>query len=131
MFTSASSKLIGSASLKMKEIPKIKHIDEFEISPKCIEIFKNGQPQGKLLMTLCLLKTINKNNQPVEDIFNKKLCVNRHIFKFKISCLGLRNLSTSLPDPTIVFSVDSPHFRQVFGSSEHADENSGRDPKVH
>jgi hypothetical protein len=89
------------------------------MTPKCIEIFKKGQSQGKLLMSLCLLKTINKNNKLVSDNFKTISEIQTRPFNFKISCLGLRDLPKDIHDPIIKFSIKSMAFEEKFNINEN------------
>jgi hypothetical protein len=96
------------------------------MKPKCIEIFKKGQSQGKLLLSLCLLKTINKNNQNVSEKFESICRIRNQKFNLKLSCLGLRNLPKDIYDPIIIFSIKSQKFKQVFKINDE-EENKASD----
>lgn len=100
--------------MNAKEISKIKNVDDFDLNPQCVEIFNKGNSQGKLLISLCLLKTINKNNQGVFEKFDSICKVKTQKFNFKLSCLGLRNLSLEVANPIILFSIKSQNFKQIF-----------------
>ena len=118
--------MLGSTSLNAKEIVKIKNIDEFDMKPKCIEIFKKGQSQGKLLLSLCLLKTINKNNQNIYEKFESICRIRNKKFKIKLSCLGLRNLPKDIYEPMIIFSIKSQKFKQIFKINDEENKKSDR-----
>jgi hypothetical protein len=114
IFSSSSSEFLGSASLNAKEINKIKNIEEFDLNPLTIEISNRGHSQGKLLLSLCLLKTINKNNQNLYEKFENICRLDYAKFKLQMSCLGLRDLAQELTEPVVLFSIRSIKFKHMF-----------------
>lgn len=100
------------------------------MNPKSVEIFHRGQSQGKLLLSLCLLKTINKNNQALQEKFQDLCAIKKRKFRLRMSCLGLRDLCQELSEPVILFSIKSLKFKQFFGMSDKKEqEGSGKKNK--
>lgn len=122
-FGGGGNTFIGSNSINSKNIKKIKHLEEFIEDPICIDLKHKGNSQGKVLMSVCLLKTINKNNQSIIKKFKEEFILRKKYFRIRFSILGLRNLPRDISACSVKFSIKSYGIEEEF-SGESIKEDS-------
>lgn len=108
MFSENKFKEIGSCYISPSQCRIVKGIPG-ELSgaePQYYTIIgPSGSIQGKILMMVAFSKNLKESIQP--DDFKREFDLKFEKYKLDFSCIGLRNLDTKCPSPTITVRIPS------------------------